>query len=377
MKTVIFIRSNPVMPDPRVEKEVISLVNKGYKVNILAWNRECLALDSKENKELNNHTNFIWVNIQAEFSGGFKKNIIPLLKFQVAALKYLFSNRNKYDIIHCCDFDTVLLGYIMKKVYGKKYIYDIFDFYIDAFNVPKKLKNFIKKIDFHMINNSDATIICTEKRKEQINGSKPKNLYVIHNSPKYEQLSSIERKVENEKIKLVYIGILSNDRFLEEICKFVIEQKNYELHIGGFGCLEDKIKKFSEDNNNIIFYGKVMYKRVLEIESRCDILLAIYNPSIRNHRYSAPNKFYEALMLGKPIIMAKNTGMDDIIQKYNIGYCIDYNQKSLKKALKDILVEKEEWKMKKELMQNLYKRKYSWEIMDGKLDKIYRSMEET
>jgi len=36
---IIFLRSNPVDPDPRVEKEVNSLVKAGYKAEILAWDR--------------------------------------------------------------------------------------------------------------------------------------------------------------------------------------------------------------------------------------------------------------------------------------------------------------------------------------------------
>ena len=34
-------------------------------------------------------------------------------------------------------------------------------------------------------------------------------------------------------------------------------------------------------------------------------MTAIYDPNISNHYYAAPNKFYEALMLGKPLIMVK------------------------------------------------------------------------
>ena len=38
-KTVLFIRTNPVMPDSRVEKEVSALVAHGFEVSVLAWDR--------------------------------------------------------------------------------------------------------------------------------------------------------------------------------------------------------------------------------------------------------------------------------------------------------------------------------------------------
>lgn len=59
-------------------------------------------------------------------------------------------------------------------------------------------------------------------------------------------------------------------------------------------------------------------------------MTAIYDPKVPNHRYAAPNKFYEALMLGKPIVMAKNTGFDEIIEENNIGCLIEYSKSGLK-----------------------------------------------
>ena len=38
--SVCIIRSNPVRPDSRVEKEAWSLVKAGYDVHILAWDRD-------------------------------------------------------------------------------------------------------------------------------------------------------------------------------------------------------------------------------------------------------------------------------------------------------------------------------------------------
>lgn len=36
---VLFLRSNPVDPDSRVEKEVNSLIKRGYKVEVFGWDR--------------------------------------------------------------------------------------------------------------------------------------------------------------------------------------------------------------------------------------------------------------------------------------------------------------------------------------------------
>ena len=40
MKRVIVLRSNPVNPDPPVEKAALALLNAGYHVQILGWDRD-------------------------------------------------------------------------------------------------------------------------------------------------------------------------------------------------------------------------------------------------------------------------------------------------------------------------------------------------
>ena len=41
MTGVVLIRSNPVRPYPRLEKMANFLARNGYKVTVLAWDREC------------------------------------------------------------------------------------------------------------------------------------------------------------------------------------------------------------------------------------------------------------------------------------------------------------------------------------------------
>ena len=40
MKKVVLIRSNPVSPDPPVEKTANTLIKSGYKVTVIGWDRD-------------------------------------------------------------------------------------------------------------------------------------------------------------------------------------------------------------------------------------------------------------------------------------------------------------------------------------------------
>ena len=77
------------------------------------------------------------------------------------------------------------------------------------------------------------------------------------------------------------------------------------------------------------------HHEVLNYESKSKCLSAIYNPSYgRNHRLCAPNKFYEALGLGKPVIVCKNTGIDKIVENDNLGIVIDFDVKQFYLAIR-------------------------------------------
>ena len=372
---ILFIRSNPVNPDPRVEKEVESLSNAGYKVTILAWDRN--GKYKIEEGYLNLKSGKVKIyrfGIPATYGGGIKNNLKPLILFQLRLAAWLFKNRTEYDIIHACDFDTAFISFKCAKMLRKKIIYDIFDYYVDAFTIPKKMKKIIVKLDHHIINSADGVIICTEKRVEQIKGSNPKKLIVLHNSPAKLNIEKKELKLNKEKIKIVYVGILAEGRFLRELATVISNDPDLELHIGGFGQLEEYFRRLALKHHNIIYYGKMPYRDTIKLENECDIMTAIYDPTIPNHRYIAPNKFYEALYLGKPIIMVENTGMDEVVTLNNIGQVIEYNCVGLKLGIQNLIKRKKEWINISDKMKRMYSEQYSWGEMEKRLINLYKEI---
>lgn len=373
---ILVIRSNPVDPDSRVEKEANSLIKHGHEVEIVGWDRSSNYFIQESNLNLQNGKVKIFrFGISATFGGGIKRNLFPLLKFQWRLYKWLSKNIINYDAIHACDFDTAYISYKIAKKNKKIFTYDIFDFYVDSFNVPYFLRNTIKSMDFNIIKGADTTIICSEKRKEQIDGSSPKNLVIIHNTPPEIDFNNERLELNSSKIKIVYVGILANGRCIKEIAEIVRNDSRFEFHVGGFGKLESYFEKLSNEYNNIFYYGKLPYNRTLELEDSCDIMTAIYNPEVSNHYYAAPNKFYEALMLGKPLIMAKNTGMSDVIEQHRIGEVIEYNIGSLESAIENLVKRKAEWPKISRKMKEIHNKDYSWNQMENRLIELYRELE--
>ena len=363
------LRSNPVNPDSRVEKECSSLANNGYDVMVLCWDRQSTH-PIEEGMLADGKTRVFRIGAKASFGEGFK-NLRAYLSFQFKMRKWLKKHRNEFQAIHACDFDTAFFSYGIAKRYKKKFIFDIFDFICGDGSTFFKRR--VKNAQIKLINNADATIICTEDRRKQIIQANPKALYVIHNSPNGSIIDNCgESATKNEyDINVVYVGILSNNRLLLEEAEVFKKHPTWHFVVGGFGLHEEFFKETSAKYPNIEFIGKTDYKTTLLTEKSADVLLAIYDPSIENHIYAAPNKFYESLMLGKPVIMVENTGMAENVAKYNIGELIDYTSEGFEQAIINLIARKQEWPLISDKMKKLYSTDYDWSIMEARLLDLY------
>ena len=381
---ILMLRTNKVDPDPRVEKEANSLIkNKDIDLTIHAWDRTSKHKCVKETLNLiNGEVPIYRIGIKGNWGKGMKKNIIPALKYEIYLFFWLLKNIKKYDIIHAFDLMTGYPALFPVKLFKKKLVYDCCDYYADSQKGPKIIMKKLRKIETKVFEKADYSIICSEKRIEQIKPANPRKMFIIHNSPnindyninKKEQTKII--KSNSNRLKFVYVGNFCNDRWLLE---FLNEAKKnsdeIEVHIGGFGGLNGQIKKLSEKADNIFMYGKMKYSDVLQLEREGDCLVAFYETHLKNHIYAAPNKFYEALAIGKPLMMLKGSGMSEIVEKEKIGAVIEPNGDSFKEGIKKIKALKKDKSLKKK-MNNIFKKEFSWEIMEKRLFDLYEELKE-
>lgn len=299
-------------------------------------------------------------------------NVFGLCLFQFWLLYKLIRDNKKYKYIHACDFDCGFVAMIVCSIFNKKLVYDMYDYYSDSRPMGPFVTKLINGLENAVINSSYASIICGEWRTEQIAGSKPKQLFVIHNTP---EISGVQHKnmlkSKADKIKIVYAGILQDHRLILEILEEIKEHNEYELHIAGFGKYEREILAAYQEGENVFFYGSLPYSDVLSLESECDILFATYDPDIKNHKYSAPNKVYEAMALGKPIIVCKDTGIDKMVTENKIGCAVEYNAKAFFEGIKQLVSNSENLEEIKFNAQKLYKEQYNWKTMEQRLMEIY------
>jgi len=370
-RRVLICRSNPIAPDPRVEKEARSLNKAGYQVQALGWDRSGELPTSAEMGWAIIHRRAI----RAAYARGLL-NFFPLIFWQIDLLGWLLRHQSEFDVLHACDFDTVLPAIVCSKLFKKKLVYDIFDFYADHLrNTPASVKRIIRAVDLWAIGQADGLILVDDSRIEQIEGAKPERLIIIYNSPEDTPPQVSTSPTEIAPIQIAYIGLLQFERGLLELLEVMRRHPAWRLDLAGFGGDEAPILEAIQELSNVRWHGRVPYSQALALSAQANVLVALYDPRIPNHRYASPNKVFEAMMLGKPIIVARNTNMDRMIETTGAGLVVEYGSvNELELALQRLENDPGLRQSLGAAARRAYEEQYHWGVMEKRLVALYHAI---
>jgi glycosyltransferase involved in cell wall biosynthesis len=369
------LRSVPVAPDPRLDRAAQALSDCGDEISVLGWDR---MADSPVFENLS-YGSITRLRLRSGYARG-SGNAGPIIIWSFWLLWSLWRRRQEYDLIHACNFDTVLPALVMQLLFRKIVVYDIFDFYPEMLRAtPRWIVKLIRALDLWAIGQADAVILADDCRRDQIRGANPKSVTVIYNSPR-DALAEMERQMATaqeiaDSLRIAFVGLLHVERGLVQLLQVLSSHPDWHLDLAGFGGDEDIILPMAENLPNVTFHGRVGYERALALMHRADTLIATYDPSIPNHRYASPNKLFEAMMLAKPIIVARGTSMDRIVERHECGLVVEYgNLSALESAMERLEEDPGLGRRLGAAGREAYEGEYSWEIMRQRLLGLYRTL---
>ena len=315
---IALLRSTDGQPDSRFEKYTDFLAAEGMPAITICWDRLGVKTASRDR---------LYYKRPARYGEGIR-NLIGLAGFNLYILKQLWRRRKDYKVIHAADFDTVLPALMAKLFLRKKVIYDIYDWYMDSRGISNRLiRALFAGVEWFTVKGSDAVIICEEGRKKQILW-KPKKLWILPNIPTLGVRRHPLRK-PGDPISIAYVGILSPDRGLESLIELARRNSGVQVTAGGFGPLEGEMEKAAAELDNFTFLGRLPYSRALDTMAGADMIYAMYYKTNPNQILAAPNKYYEGLALGRPIITTEGTLVGDKVRESATGYVIGEKNEDL------------------------------------------------
>lgn len=94
-----------------------------------------------------------------------------------------------------------------------------------------------------------------------------------------------------------------------------------EITIKFFGKGSENIKKLSENIKNVECHGYYNKDEESELVVNSDFL-NIYYPEIISHSTALSNRFYNALIFRRPMIVRAKSIQGDLVEKYNLGLSV-------------------------------------------------------
>jgi glycosyltransferase involved in cell wall biosynthesis len=175
---------------------------------------------------------------------------------------------------------------------------------------------------------------------------------------------------------LAYVGILAHGRLLREIVSAVRGRPDVTLRIAGFGPIGEEVEAVAAECDNIDFLGAVPVERGLQVMSAATIMFATYDPGVPNHRFSAPNKFAEALALGKPLIVCEGTSIDVQVRTSGFGEVIPYDADAFMESVDRIKADQALLERCRTEGPAYYAANHSWAANAARLSSVYQRVQD-
>jgi len=369
---VIIIRSVGI--DAAVFKMANSLAKHGYDVHLLVWDRQKNITD--ENKEMYHIHRF---KLPAPYGSMLALLFLPIWWLY----EFYFLMHQDAKIFHSCDLDTLYPAILASLIKGNILFYTIYDFY--ANHLPenpfytKSLRDFIARLEKFGIAFTKCLFIVDECRLEQVKGAKISQLEFIYNSPPdyFNSQKHFDKECSPAHILIFYAGLIRWDRGLEYMIQAVKEIDRVKLVLAG-KIIDKEIIDDCANGERIQYIGWIpTYEGVLEWTTRADILFRFGNPTHPKAKYESPNKVFEAMMTGIPILVNYGLGSASrIVEQENCGLIVPYGDiNALKEA---IIMLRDNPGLRRKLGKNgrkAYEIKYSWNRMEERLVKRYSEVE--
>ena len=328
-------------------------------MSALGWNREGVT-----SKDINGYlVPLTLFGLKAPFG---KLSLIPYYPlFWTWIFFKLISNKPK--VVHAIDLDTLIPCYVYKLLFRKKLVYDVHDRF--AGYVPQKyltLYNVINSVEESFCKRVDVMVTVSEKVQGTFS-SRPSQHEIIMNVSEDYRLE--KSKSEDDPLTLVYTGLISKDQGLDRILCAIRDMNGVQLVLAG-RVVDNQILHDLLELPNVKYRGLLKRTESLKLEAGSDVMIVLYDLRYRKNQLSSPNKVFEAMMCGIPLIT--NMEQDIVDKEVGCGIIVDYdNLDQIKQA---IVLLRDNENLRTKLGKNgrkAFEDKYNWNRMEQKLYEIY------
>lgn len=363
-KHVCHLTAAHIVNDIRIfHKECQTLVTAGYLVTLVVQHEKDEEINGVQIKRIEKPQNR-------------KERILRTTK-QV----YKRAVECNADIYHFHDPELIPVGLKLKRK-GKKVIYDVHEDVprqvLSKHWIPVPLRKVVswavEKMENYAAKRFDYIVTATPFIRDRFLKLN-KHTVDINNYPLLSELHIPEVNWDKKKKVVCYVGGIGHIRGINEMVE-AIGMTDYHLLLAG------KFDSYAEREvvinmpgwEQVIEMGHVDRTGVKEILAKSMAGLVLFHPK-PNHINAQPNKMFEYMSAGLPVIASNFPLWEEIVEGNKCGICVDpLNVNEIADAIRWMINNPKEVKKMGENGRRAVEDKYNWEQEAIKLRRIYEEL---
>jgi len=282
-----------------------------------------------------------FVKLAATNERGLVKRFLESKRLQQRSFRILMERSS--ELVYVAGIECMPAARKMKRVCGSHIVLEIADLpansYIERFGfLSKALEALVNR----EVSSADSIVITSPyyysdyyKQKTRF---RENDVFLFENVPEQSVFSGFKKK-PHDIFRVAFIGgvrYFDSIRTLFEAGKGV---DGLEVLIAGKGPDYERVLELSKTYSNAKITGEYNYKKeIVNLYSEVDLVYAVYNTKGINERLALPNKLYEAIVCGIPIVVAKGTCLEQYVNELGVGYSVEYgNVEQLRNLINELL----------------------------------------
>ena len=340
-KTVLMLLTNAYDPDPRVKQEAMALLAMGCRVRLLAWDRDLKASP----KQILDGVEVERVFLRSTHGRGATQMFFYAWLYLKLVWRGMWMS---FDVVHCHDLDTLPPGFLIAKLKRKPIVFDAHENFSDMLegSVPGVIRNGLVRVENFLIRRIDLLITVGEKLRRHFAERGARRSVVVGNWKRAEDFRRSEDQslavrerlnIPPDALVIVCITNLLTDRKIEELLQAARMCQNVYVVIGGKGVLQDLVERAAMENPRIRYVGFVSGNQIADYTCASDVIYYGFDPQNPNARFSAPNKLFEGLAAGRPLVTGDFGEIGEVVRESQCGIIVpSYSPEEIAKAFRTL-----------------------------------------
>lgn len=236
----------------------------------------------------------------------------------------------KADLLISNDLDTLYANHWARKFKRNcKLVYDSHEYYCGTPELVErpKVQNFWRKIEKRCLPKVDAMYTVNESIASLYREEYNKEVKVVRNITDG-NLPSLNMSREDlglpidKKIVIMQGAGINIDRGAEEMIEAIQNVDDAVLAIVGDGDVVPELKQRVKEKawgHKVLFFGKRPYHELMNFTALSDVGVSLDKDSNINYRFSLPNKIFDYIHAGIPLMVSDLKEVAAIVRDYEVG----------------------------------------------------------